>query len=453
MNVFECPFSLYGRQSGSSIAMQSDNQSWTYSECHAIIERIANTLKNVGVKPGDRIALYPTKSFPTPLIFFAIFRLGAIVCPLNTYFPMSSLPERLDALSSTFLLIPDNEKIPTVKQITLPFSKLMETPAKTSKTFLEKSSHATYLFTSGTTAEPKIACHSLGNHYYSALGSNARMPLQTNSHYLLSLPLYHIAGIAILFRTFLAGASLLLSDTLSHPQASHLSLVPTQLSRLLETLDGQASRHILLGGANISPLLYQKALQKGLTIYPTYGMTEMSSQIATYFEKSAFSLGHPLPYREIKIATDGEIFVRGKTLFQGYFNNTEGLHLPVDQEGWFPTRDIGLYSPKQGLKILGRKDRLFISGGENIQPEEIEKILSSIEGITNAKVMPQADAEFGFRPVAYITSEKGFNEKELKRFLSSMLPPFKVPVAFYASHSHTHKPHLNPPVHYKPLPL
>lgn len=159
----------------------------------------------------------------------------------------------------------------------------------------------------------------------------------------------------------------------------------------------------------------------------------MSSQIATHFITGPFSLGHPLPYRELKVGKDGEILVRGKTLFKGYLKGDGTFDLPLDKEGYFETRDLGTYSPKTGLQVWGRKDRLFISGGENIHPEEIEKLLGNIEGIIRAEVVPTPDDEYGFRPKAYIESEKGYNDDELREYLSTFLPKFKVPVSFVPS--------------------
>ncbi|NGX50271.1 MAG: 2-succinylbenzoate--CoA ligase [Chlamydiae bacterium] len=430
MRSFECPFSLHGRESGESVALRSNRQTWSFAECHELIEGIARALKAEGVMRGERVALYPTKEFPTPLLFFALFRIGAIAIPLNVYLPHESISQSLDACGATFFLTPDGSSFPKVKQITLPFSKVVKSRVRAPQTFLDKEAHATYLFTSGTTSTPKIACHSLGNHYYSALGSNGRMVIKPGDHYLLSLPLYHVAGIAILFRTFLAGATLLLSEEIDDPRATHLSLIPTQLSRLLKTSNPGKNMQILLGGANLNIKLYNRAVQSALTVYPTYGMTEMSSQIATHYDPHSFSLGHPLPYREMKIAEDGEIYLRGKTLFQGYFDQVEGLSLPLNEEGWFCSRDLGEYSPKRGLQMIGRKDRLFISGGENIHPEEIERVLDSIEGVDRAEVLPIPDEEFGFRPVAYIESEEGYNEERVRAHLAKILPKFKLPVAY-----------------------
>ncbi len=113
-------------------------------------------------------------------------------------------------------------------------------------------------------------------------------------------------------------------------------------------------------------------------------------------------------------------------------NDRDGAYLfasfeDVNSEGYFETGDLGTYCPKRGLHISGRKDRLFISGGENIHPEEIERLLQSIEGITHAEVVPTPDEEFGFRPTAYIESDQGYEEEALKTHLKIFLPNFKIP--------------------------
>lgn len=438
MSMFECPFSLHARKKPKAAALLSSEKEWTYHTCEKIIEGTASKLRELGVKVGDPVALYPTKEFPTPLLFFALFRVGAICCPINTYHPLNTLSESLDDLGASLILYPDEITLPKIKQISVPFSKVVKEGKPSGQTYLEKGALATYLFTSGTTSKPKIACHTLGNHYYSALGSNAYMSIQKGDRYLLSLPLYHIAGIALLFRTFLAGGCVALDEGVEN--ITHLSLVPTQLRRLLEKETLPSYKHVLLGGAEIPLSLYQRALERNLPIHPTYGMTEMSSQIATQFSHHSFSMGHPLPFREIKIGKEGEILVKGKTLFKGYLQRDGSFELPLDEEGYFSTRDLGQYSPKRGLSILGRKDRLFISGGENIQPEEIERLLKNIDGIIRAEVVPTPDEEYGYRPKAFIESEKNFQEEELRNYLSSFLPKFKIPVSFAPSDKgNTHK--------------
>jgi O-succinylbenzoic acid--CoA ligase len=136
-----------------------------------------------------------------------------------------------------------------------------------------------------------------------------------------------------------------------------------------------------------------------------------------------------LPYREVGISDSGEVLVRGETLFAGYVEG-DVIVRPLDDEGWFHTGDIGVLDGEGYLRVRGRKDNMFISGGENIQPEEIEEAISSLEGIKRAVVAPVPDAEFGFRPVVFVFGVSVEPEK-LKEFLASLLPRFKVPVAFY----------------------
>jgi len=435
MNTFECPFSLHSRKSPSSIALISTEKKWSYFECEELISGAVNALKSLGIKKGDPVAILPKISFETPLIFFALFRIGAIVCPLNAYLPIDSIPERLDEIKTSVLIHADDAPIPNVKQIKVSFSKVLEKAQNSGRSLLEKNSLATYLFTSGTTSKPKIACHSLGNHYYSALGSNAYIPIHEGDINLLSLPLYHIAGIAILFRTFLAKGAVALSDQVKG--ITHASMVPTQLHRLLKKEALPNYKHILLGGAIIPPSLFKESKERNLSVHPTYGMTEMSSQIATHLDDRPFSLGYPLPYRELKISSQGEIWVKGKTLFKGYLQEDGSLDLPLNNQGYFETSDLGAYSPSAGLLVKGRKDRQFISGGENIQPEEIERHLKGLEGISFAEVVPKPDVEFGFIPTAYIEKTKALEDAEIKEYLSLFLPKFKIPTSFHDASERT----------------
>ena len=447
MSVFECPFSYYARRDSRLIALAFSKELWTYKKCNQIIETLCHALKYQGVKSGDRIAFISTPLPIEPLFFFALFRLEAIACPLSPRLPLKRVPLLLDLLTSTYFFYPDEIKsdLPPIKQISLPFSFLLRPPKKGASTphFLQKSNHATYLLTSGTTSSPKIVCHSLSNHYYSALGSNAHIRLSSHHRSALSLPLYHIAGIALLFRAFLAGGAVglaqgpHLAENLLKTGATHVSLVPTQLYHLLEDTIGEEMlklgkqlKAILVGGAALSYAIYRKSQEWALPLFSSYGMTEMSSQISTELAESpTFSLGHPLLYREMVIDEKKEIHVRGKTLFQGYLN--QKIKLPLGQEGYFPTGDLGIYSQKTGLRLIGRKDRLFISGGENIYPEEIEYHLRRLEGVIDVRIEPKKDRALGMRPVAYIQSNKPFHQRGLQEYLKTFLPSFKIPKTFY----------------------
>ncbi len=295
------------------------------------------------------------------------------------------------------------------------------------------------ILTAGSSAAPKAAVHRLGNHFASARGAAVVNMLDRDSVWLLSLPLYHIGGYAILFRVFLAGAALVIDDRhlplaerlRKHP-VTHVSLVPTQVWRLLqEGFDPAPTRlrTLLIGGAPIPQALVERLTDLGLRPLLSYGLTEMASQVCTGTPTSPGAVGHPLPDRELSLR-DGEILVRGATLFAGYWQDGS-LRDPRDDQGWFATRDLGHLSGKGELTVTGRLDNQFISGGENIQPEAIEARLCDHPAIAQAVVVPVASAEWGQRPVAFVEwHEAPVPVASLEPWLRRDLPGFMVPDAW-----------------------
>jgi len=269
---------------------------------------------------------------------------------------------------------------------------------------------ATLLCTSGTTGVPKIAAHSLDNYFASAYASAAALNLGPGCSWNLSLPLYHVSGLSIVFRCLVSGAALAI-DT----EATHYSFVPTQLFRILS--DPTPYKHassILLGGAPLSQTLIDKANAAGLPVRTSWGMTETTAM--------AILDGNPLPHIEITLANDGEILVKGPSLFQGYLEKGT-ITRP---NGWFHTKDLGAYENGK-LIWRGRKDFLFISGGENIQPEEIEQALCQLPHIIDAIVVPVQNPEFGSLPAAFISSQTSIDGERIKGLLLEVLPKFKIP--------------------------
>ncbi len=186
---------------------------------------------------------------------------------------------------------------------------------------------------------------------------------------------------------------------------------------------------ILLGGSAIPKSLIQQSAEFGLPLFTSYGSTELASQITTTSMSDQldrlFTSGKSLPYRELSIDKDGEILVRGQTLSRGYVDG-ENIIEHKSKNGWFQTGDMGL--TKDGyLTVIGRRDTMFISGGENINPEEVEEHILSCGGVINVVVVPVESDEFGQRPVAFIEMERGtaFDENAVREYLQSLLPtPF-----------------------------
>lgn len=303
------------------------------------------------------------------------------------------------------------------------------------------------LLTSGSSGPPKAVLHSLEAHLASARASQVLLPLGPDSVWLLNLPLAHVSGLAILIRCLWHGASLrftLPGESAPPPETTHLSLVAPQLSRLVGQIEANSPpalaslRAILAGGGPFPLPLLQSARAHGLPIFLTYGMTETASQICTGLLSEIMTeppgCGWPLPGWEVRQNAHGELEVRGASLAKGYWpmrlpdssgQPSTSLVPLTDAEGWFATGDIGRLDPATGWCLTGRRDRMFISGGENIHPETIEDRLAELPGVRRVRVVPRPDPTFGQRPVAFIDGD--LSPAEAQAALRRCLPGFAIP--------------------------
>lgn len=293
---------------------------------------------------------------------------------------------------------------------------------------------ATIVYTSGSSATPKAVAHSLENHIISAQSVCAALDLGSSDRWLLSLPLWHVSGISIVFRCSIAGATIVIPDpgmslmeALSSYQITHVSMVPTQLIRVLEQAQ-KPPRHlraVIVGGGPMPQGILKMAINKGWPIRTTYGMTETTSMVTLSKKNpSPGSSGHVLQGNELKIAVDGEILVHSSAICLGYLNVDTIVNI-ADEDGWLHSGDLGRLDEYGELYVLGRKDNMFISGGENISPEEIEHTLCGAQGVQKVVVVPVPDPEFGQRPVAFIQGNAKFEDLEM--ILNRELPRFKIP--------------------------
>ena len=395
-----------------------------------------NRLRKIDIQRKQRIGIFAVNSVEYVIVLLALWRIGAIACLLSPRFPKATVNLLTKKIHCTRIL--------TEKDFSLSWRV---SPEVRRSNPLKIDRAATILFTSGTTAVPKAVLHTYANHFYSAKGANLNIRLGPNDRWLLSLPLYHVGGLAILFRVFLAGSTLVIAsqgtqiqEAILHSGVTHVSLVQTQLYRLLSKKRGinalSKFKAILLGGSVIGESIIKKAVTLRLPIYTTYGSTEMASQVTTTRKNDSLkrlqTSGKILKYRQIRIMNDYEIFLKGKTLCQGYVEGNR-LRSPTTSDGWFPTGDLGRFDAEKYLTVWGRKDNMFISGGENIYPEEIESELYKMKGIQEAMVVPVKNDEFVYRPVTLIkvSSSTHFSHAQLTRYLKKHLPRFKIPETFF----------------------
>jgi len=454
MNSYPCLIQTHAKTSGQQPAIICGHRTLTYHELNTVIASTAKYLEDFGVGPKNRVAIFYPNSIEYLVILLACWRLQAIGCLLNPRLPKQVVIDQLEHTECQFLLtsaktLLDSKRI-SAKKINLNHfknQKLIENQ-EDAKGLIEFSFDQEFsiLFTSGSTDSPKAVMHTFGNHFYSAKGSNEHIPFTAQDRWCLTLPLYHVGGLSILFRAFLAGGAIVLPNgkssldqTLIDKRVTHLSLVSTQMYRLMQDNNAVESlkklKAILVGGGIIPEALIHQSLKYHLPVYLTYGLTEMSSQVATSLK---ISQSAPVPqakvlnYSEVSISDDGEILVKGKTLFKGYVLGPN-TYLPQNDKGWFPTGDLGFLTNNVYLEVTGRKDYMFISGGENIHPEEIERLLCDYEGIDQAVIIPVKHQEFGFRPVAFIKPTAGSTipRQEIFDYLNVHLPKYKIPDQFF----------------------
>jgi O-succinylbenzoic acid--CoA ligase len=200
-------------------------------------------------------------------------------------------------------------------------------------------------------------------------------------------------------------------------------------------------RCVLLGGSAAPPRLIEDSLRRGIPIAPTYGLTEATSQVTTLLPEEAprkpASSGVPLPLTGVRIVTQagaapphevGEIEIRGPTVFAGYV----GDHSPESgdlNDGWFRTGDAGYLDSEGYLYVVDRRDDLIVSGGENVYPAEIERVLRQHPAVLDAGVVGVPDASWGSRPVAAVvwSGDLGRVRDDLLDHCRQHLPGYKIP--------------------------
>jgi o-succinylbenzoate---CoA ligase len=450
MPTIPCPLSKAARQHGSQPAVVWGARRITYTQLNQFVNTTVKAFKERNLKAGSRVALVADNSVESVIVLLSLWRLGAVVCPVNGRLPEAKIAALINSVKATAVVTDRPQALSGLKISKIFITDVIVFDVKdsfykndtTQLITVDPEEEAAIIFTSGTSGQAKAAVLTYGNLYFNALGSNEAIALAPKDRWVLSLPLFHVSGLGIVMRALVAGAAMViasqdnLAKVLSDGKATHVSLVSTQLLRLLEhkpTLDLSKLKAILLGGSSMPSNLIEEALKRKLPVYVSYGLTEMASQVATGRPKApGEACAKVLPFREVRIV-EREIAVRGAVLFKGYLN-AGAITRPLDQEGWFRTGDLGALDRDHVLRVIGRRDNMFISGGENIHPEEIEGALLKIDNVAQAVVVPKEDKEFGCRPVAFIRWNKEAHMKTgdaLQKFLAQELPKFKIPVAFY----------------------
>jgi O-succinylbenzoic acid--CoA ligase len=398
----------------------------------------------IDARSPEAVALLVDGSLAMFELLYALLALGVPVLPIH---PRLTEPERAVLLRTgavDTLLNPSEWATPPPPSA-VPWNPV-DVPAERALALVPSS---------GSTGAPKLVALSRRAFLALAKADAERIPPLPEDRALLCLPLSHVGGLSVVLRSlwarrtcvmFRPGSSGLLdalpelSRVLAAERISLLSLVPTVLARLLREVPdfalGAPLRALLLGGQACSFETFTEARERGIPALTSYGLTEACSQVCTLsprvapqlapdsVRKGVLSSGFPLSGIELRIV-NGLIHVRGPTLFSGYV----AAPSPFTDDGFFDTGDRGELDPEHGLFVFGRASELIISGGENIDPSEVEHALLACGGVRAAVVFGVPDVEFGARVAVALepATLSSFDERALFAALDLRLASFKQP--------------------------
>ncbi|MFO7179995.1 MAG: AMP-binding protein [Pseudomonadota bacterium] len=421
------------------VALVTPERSFTYGELAERAEDAARSLALLGALPGQQpvaCVLRPTVTSLAPLL--ALVAHGVPVLLLHPRLPAADRETLARRAGATRLIAPDTEALPRTRA-----------PVPPAPQTIEPATPLAILPTSGSSGTPKLVVLSRGAFVASARASAANLPLGSDDRWLLCLPLAHVGGLSIVTRALEAGSAVVaydpgaaglltrvteLAGLMQRCRATVFSAVPTLLGALLDASPPWTPhpelRAVLLGGAATPAPLLARARARGVPVLVTYGLTEACSQVTvTPFgteprvANGTVSAGRPLPGVEVAIDAEGRIRVRGPSLCTGYLDD----RAPFDENGFLITDDLGQLDEHGNLFVLGRASDRIVTGGENVDPAQVEAVLHTLPGVSTACVFGVPDERFGELVVCALAVDAAFSAPSARVLLERRLAPHARP--------------------------
>ncbi len=402
---------------------------WSFQEVYERVRNLACKLYPLTQKE-QRVALFSGNSPQAIIFLYALLLLKKEVLMLNTGLNAQELSRQIEQGGVRLVFSAQEEYFSFAQAEQLP-----ETAVDLVWEY-DRESIAVIMNTSATTGNFKSVPICWKQIEAQVQASAQILGVQKEDNWLVVLPVFHVSGLSILFRSLYNGTRLTVLDKfqedrvldlINRGQITLISLVPTLLQRIISRIKRHNLRVILLGGEFIPQALIEKCQAQNLPVYKTYGMTETMSQSATFnilqYPEKIQAVGKPLPGVKIQIRHPdsegiGEICLQSPMLMDGYL----GLE-PIS--GYFVTGDLGYLDQDGFLFVLNRRKDLIISGGENIYPKEIEDLLYKLPDVRECAVVGKADAKWGQVPVLYVVS--ALSSEELQEYLAQNLARYKLP--------------------------
>lgn len=441
---------------------QTSGRTFTYSALREETRRWGGLMQELGVKPGDRVAYQATNSLEHVILLLACAEIGALFTPLNFRLAPGEILETLDRMRPALVLTRGEWQFLAPEKISYPSYRIEDLLKREPKSPVRRHAGSVkdpvlMLFTSGSSGLPKgVLLHG------EMLLTNQRMTVEgwgllPEDVTLVESPFFHTGGFNVLcLPLLLIGGTVVVADkfnaeltlkTIDDHGVSVYFAVPTMFQMLrehphFEKTNFRSVRFFVSGGAACPVELIHSYQARGLAFKQGFGLTEVGPNCFLLPESEAVrkagSIGRPMPHTQVVLLKDdgsvagpnevGEMLLAGPHVCAGYFQEEERFEKSLAR-GYFCTGDLAKFDDEGFFTIVGRKKEMFISGGENVYPAEVERAINSHPDILGSVVVPRPHDKWGEVGIAFVRSRRPLSIDELREYLNPRLSRYKQPLA------------------------
>jgi fatty-acyl-CoA synthase len=430
------------RATGGRVAIDYAGRQVTYAELEARSDELAR-----GLVHGEVVSTLTGNSPEHVALMFACAKAGSILHPISWRLAPAEVAYQLDDAGSGVFWVeePYRELASAALDLASVTPRDLVSDTRRGSDTVDEADGLFLIYTSGTTGKPKGALLTHANCFWTNLSFDLATGVGGDDVVLGFLPQFHCGGWnvqpllawwkgarVVLERQFDPGRALRLIE---EKRVTTLMGVPANYLFMAQqpgfgNADLSSLRCAVVGGAPMPVPLLERWRERGVEIVQGYGLTEAAPNVLCLPPEDAMrklgSAGKPYPYVEVDVAADGELLVRGPNVFPGYWRNPEATAATL-VDGWLHTGDVVEVDDEGYFTIKGRLKEMFISGGENVYPAEVEAVLFEHPSVRDAAVVGVPDDTWGEVGAAYVVAEPPVPGEELLVFCRDRLARFKVP--------------------------